>query len=75
MLYLPRFAMNENFGGIGRFKLAVNALPLAVTEVTPADPLLLESNNLPILGFTVKELRKTAVRTSLLRIWSGQSPH
>ena len=54
MLYLPRFAMNENFGGIGRFKLAVNALPLAVTEVTPADPLLLESNNPPILGFTVK---------------------
>ena len=54
MLYLPRFAMNEKFGGIGRFKLAVNALPLAVTEVTPADPLLLESNSPPILGFTVK---------------------
>ncbi|RZO37555.1 MAG: chitin deacetylase [Rhodospirillaceae bacterium] len=52
--YLPRFAMNENFGGISRLKLAVNALPLTVTEVTPADPLLSESNNPPILGFTVK---------------------
>ena len=52
MFYLPRFAMNENFGGISRLKLAVNALPLTVTEVTPADPLLSESNNPPILGFT-----------------------
>ena len=54
MMYLPRFAMNENFGGISRFKLAVNALPLTVTEVSPADPLLSAANNPPILGFTVK---------------------
>ena len=54
MMYLPRFAMNENFGGISRFKLAVNALPLTVTEVSPADPLLSGENNPPILGFTVK---------------------
>lgn len=54
MMYLPRFAMNENFGGISRFKLAVNALPLTVTEVSPADPLLSAANNPPILGFTVQ---------------------
>ena len=54
MLYLPRFAMNENFGGIGRFRLAVNALPLNVADVSPADPLLSAANNPPILGFTVK---------------------
>ena len=54
MMYLPRFAMNENFGGISRFRLAVNALPLPVTEVSPADPLLSAENNPPILGFTVQ---------------------
>ena len=54
MLYLPRFAMNENFGDIERFKLVVNALPLRVADVSPADPLLSPDNNPPILGFTVK---------------------
>ncbi|CAN0245825.1 unnamed protein product [Discosporangium mesarthrocarpum] len=53
MSYLPRFAMNENFGGESRFRLAVNALPLNVSDVTPADPLLSRDNNPPILGFTV----------------------
>lgn len=53
MMYLPRFAMNENFGGESRFRLAVNALPLNVSDVTPADPLLTRDNNPPILGFTV----------------------
>lgn len=54
MAYLPRFAMNENFGGVSRFRLAVNALPLDVSEVTPLDPLLTADNNPPILGFTVR---------------------
>tara|TARA_R110000868_G_scaffold11751_17_gene57399 strand:- start:28943 stop:29938 length:996 start_codon:yes stop_codon:yes gene_type:complete len=53
MFYLPRFAMNENFGGESRFRLAVNALPLDVSDVTPPDPLLSLDNNPPILGFTV----------------------
>lgn len=54
MAYLPRFAMNENFGGVSRFRLAINALPLDVSEVTPTDPLLTLDNNPPILGFTVQ---------------------
>ncbi|MGB0630352.1 MAG: polysaccharide deacetylase family protein [Alphaproteobacteria bacterium] len=71
MMYLPRFAMNENFGGISRFKLAVNALPLNVTEVSPADPLLTADNNPPILGFTVKG--PAAKRLSALACYaSGQ---
>lgn len=53
MSYLPRFAMNENFGGVSRFRLAVNALPLNVSDVSPRDPLLALDNNPPILGFTV----------------------
>lgn len=55
MFYLPRFAMNETFGDLSRFRLAANALPLRVRDVTPADPLLSENNNPPILGFTVTE--------------------
>lgn len=53
MTYLPRFAMNENFGGDSRFRLAINALPLNVSDVSPLDPLLSRDNNPPILGFTV----------------------
>jgi len=51
-LELPRFALNETYGDIGRFRLVVNALPLPVSEVTPADTLLREENP-PPFGFTV----------------------
>lgn len=50
--YLPRFAMNETFGDIGRFRLAVNALPLPVTDVTPRDHLVGQPNP-PAMGFTL----------------------
>jgi poly-beta-1,6-N-acetyl-D-glucosamine N-deacetylase len=53
MAYLSRFAMNENFGGLSRFRLAVNSLPLDVSDVSPQDPPLSLDNNPPILGFTV----------------------
>ncbi len=49
---LPRFALNENFGGIDRFRLAVNALALNVSDLTPADPLVAR-NNPPAMGFTL----------------------
>ena len=48
---LPRFALNEQFGGIDRFRLIANALPLPVTDILPADPVL--GDNPPALGFTV----------------------
>lgn len=51
--FLPRFAMNESYGDIDRFRLAVNALPLEVTAVTPEDALLGPENNPPAIGFTV----------------------
>ncbi len=53
MYYLPRFSMNETYGGLDRFKLAANALPLPVKDVTPADPLLSSETNPPPFGFTV----------------------
>ena len=48
---LPRFALNERYGGIDRFRLVVNSLPLPVDDVLPSDPLLVE--NPPAFGFTV----------------------
>jgi peptidoglycan/xylan/chitin deacetylase (PgdA/CDA1 family) len=50
---LPRFVMNDAYGSLDRFELAANALPLPVTDITPADPVL--TANPPILGFTVAE--------------------
>ena len=48
---LPRFVMTEAFGSGERFRLAANALPLPVVDVTPDDPVL--SVNPPLPGFTV----------------------
>ncbi len=48
---LPRFALNENYGGLARFKMVINALPLPVTDITPVDPLI-SDNNPPAMGFT-----------------------
>jgi len=50
--YLPRFALNENFGNTDRFDLIVNALPLRAIDLTPANPTL-RSNNPPAFGFTL----------------------
>ena len=50
--YLPRFAMNERFSGIGRFRLVINALPLPAADITPVDPTL-KKNNPPNFGFTL----------------------
>jgi len=53
MFSLPRFAMNENYGGPDRFRLIVNALPIPAREYVPADPVL--GPNPPPFGFTVME--------------------
>lgn len=50
--YLPRFALNENFGGPDRFNLLANAKPLIVDDVSPADPTIGETNP-PAFGFTI----------------------
>ncbi len=50
---LPRFTLNERYGGIDRFRLIANALPLSATDVLPVDPVLGE--NPPAFGFTVAE--------------------
>jgi peptidoglycan/xylan/chitin deacetylase (PgdA/CDA1 family) len=51
--FLPRFAFNESYGDLRRFRLAGRALPLPVSDVTPRDPLLKTETNPPPFGFTV----------------------
>tara|TARA_Y200000002_G_scaffold279377_1_gene233483 strand:- start:14392 stop:15573 length:1182 start_codon:yes stop_codon:yes gene_type:complete len=48
---LPRFPITEQFAGPDRFELAVNALPLVVSDATPSDHALADPR--PQVGFTV----------------------
>lgn len=48
--YMPRFALNEAFGDMDRFRLVTNALPIPHSDMTPANPTL--TRNPPIFGFT-----------------------
>lgn len=50
-LALPRFIMTESYGSIERFRIAADALPLPVSDVTPEDTLV--TVNPPPIGFTV----------------------
>ena len=49
----PRFAFNEAYGDLNRLKLAVNALPIPATDLSPESMVL--SDNPPLYGFTVAE--------------------
>jgi peptidoglycan/xylan/chitin deacetylase (PgdA/CDA1 family) len=49
---LPRFALNEKFGTLDRFRLAAAALPLPVQDLTPLERVL-TADNPPAVGFTV----------------------
>ena len=59
---LPRFAMNEKYGDMERFLLAINALPMPISDLSPKDPVI--SKNPPSYGFTLSKLiqPKNAVR-------------
>ena len=48
---LPRFAMNEIYGNMERFKLAVNGLPMPISDLSPKDPVI--KKNPPYYGFTL----------------------
>lgn len=51
--YLPRFALNESFGGADRFRLIINTVPLSVTAITPGDPVL--KTNPPAVALTLND--------------------
>ena len=48
---LPRFSMTGAYGDLDRFRMIVNALPLPITNLEPADPYV--KNNRPAIGFSV----------------------
>lgn len=50
--YIPRFALNESFGALFRFRLVINTLPIPVADVAPADAGI-GAFNPPNFGFTV----------------------
>jgi hypothetical protein len=53
MFTLPRFALNEQYGDLERFRLIAASLPLPATEITPSEPVL--GTNPPPFGFTLAE--------------------
>jgi len=53
MYFLPRYALNENYGSEDRFRLVINTLPIKVDDVVPANPTL--KHNPPYFGFTVDD--------------------
>lgn len=69
---LPRFAMNESYGGLPRFKLGANALPLPVGDITPVDPLI-GANNPPAMGFTITAPVKGLNRLSCFSSHDGRA--
>ena len=53
---LPRFAMNETYGNMKRFLLAVNAKPIPISDLSPKDPVIIK--NPPFYGFTLSDTIK-----------------
>ncbi|MBT5185621.1 MAG: polysaccharide deacetylase family protein [Kordiimonadaceae bacterium] len=51
IMALPRFAFNQNYSDIDRFKLIINSRALPSKDILPRDPLL--DKNPPSVGFTV----------------------
>ena len=51
MMALPRFAFNESYSNLDRFKLIINSRALPVRDVLPRSPML--DINPPAVGFTV----------------------
>lgn len=52
---LPRFPVNERYGGESRFKLISQAMALPVSDIIPTGPLLKDTTNPPLFGFSVDE--------------------
>lgn len=50
---LPRFALNEHYGTMDRFRMVADTLPLPALDITPADWRLTPATNPPAFGFTV----------------------
>lgn len=54
LYYLPRFALNETYGDIKRFKMVAQAKTMHVSDLSPRD-MLVGKRNPPLIGFSVDE--------------------
>ncbi|MFN8926061.1 MAG: polysaccharide deacetylase family protein [Rhodospirillales bacterium] len=70
-LALPRFVVNEAFGGIDRFLQVTAALPLPVADITPVDPLIRQ--NPPAIGFTLADRVANADRLACFASGIGRT--
>jgi len=52
---LPRFPVNEFYGGMDRFRLVANTKSLPLGDITPKNPWLSQDSNPPLHGFTVTD--------------------
>jgi len=68
--YIPRFSLNENYGSIERLRLILNALPLPIKDMAPANPLI-KTPNPPDFGFTVSSAIKNLNRLSCFSSHEG----
>ncbi len=54
MFVLSRFPLNENYGKLDRFKQIINSQALAISKLSPADPMI-AGDNPPTIHFTVQD--------------------
>ena len=54
LYYLPRYALNEEYGDIDRFKMIANTRSLLVEDFHPEN-MTIEERNPPLIGFNVNE--------------------
>lgn len=75
LMSVSRFAVNERYGTMDRFKLIANSRALPVSEVIPADPYINDpSANPPLVGFTLpKNLGKASGLTCYPSHLGGES--
>lgn len=59
LYYLPRFALNEHYGAVDRFRMVAAALPIPAADVLPENPALDGDDNPPRYGFTVTDAALT----------------
>lgn len=71
--YLPRFPLNEGHGSLDRLRLVLNALPLPVTDITPANPLVPPDGNPPAYGFTLDRRLGRASRLACYASHTGKA--
>jgi len=69
---LPRFPLNEKYGDMGRFKTAVNALSIPLTDLTPEDTVV-TGENPPAMGFTLRQPMKRASEISCFLSHEGKA--